>query len=172
MGWNPGEGGAAQAHDMARPHLQGGQSAAGPCEGRLLSITSREGQTGPPSLLASKGPWSQPPRISASQAPPPSRAQGLPRAPSPALSFSLTRGSRKHLAPALRNHPQPSAAPACPSATLTRSIHVPVLTPGAKGGGCTWVPVCNHRAPALQRGPIPEPNAHAGPAPPFAPASL
>lgn len=63
MGWNPGEGGAAQAHDMARPHLQGGQSAAGPCEGRLLSITSREGQTGPPSLLASKGPWSQPPRI-------------------------------------------------------------------------------------------------------------
>lgn len=104
MGWNPGEGGAAQAHDMARPHLQGGQSAAGPCEGRLLSITSRAGQNSPPRTASL-----QRPLVSASQnlclPGPASRAQGLPWAPSPALSFSLTRGSRKHLAPALHDHP-------------------------------------------------------------------
>lgn len=48
-----------------------GSQRQGPARAACFPSLPEQGRTAPPALLASKGPWSQPPRISASQAPPP-----------------------------------------------------------------------------------------------------
>lgn len=81
-----------------------GSQRQGPARAACFPSLPEQGRTAPPRTASL-----QRPLVSASQnlclPGPASRAQGLPWAPSPALSFSLTRGSRKHLAPALHDHP-------------------------------------------------------------------